>query len=59
MTKGLKDGGTVLALGVDRGVLGDKADKFSFVALDPYIKGGIPADIKSGIIACLESQKAF
>lgn len=58
-TKGLKAGGTVMALGVDRGVLGDKAADYAFVALDKYIKGDGMGDAENGIISSLTSQQVF
>jgi pyruvate ferredoxin oxidoreductase gamma subunit len=51
VTKGLKPGGTVLALGVDAGVLGGKAA--AFVPLDPHIAGPALRDIEAGLIASL------
>ena len=58
VTKGLKKGGKVLALGVDSSVLGEKATQFSFVALDPFIKGRSSQEIEAGLISGLESQQA-
>jgi pyruvate ferredoxin oxidoreductase gamma subunit len=58
VTKGLKKGGTVMALGADKNVLGDKGAQFSFVALDPFIKGRSSNEIEAGLISGLESQKA-
>lgn len=58
VTKGLKKGGTVMALGADKNALGDKSAQFSFVALDPFIKGRSSNEIEAGLINGLESQKA-
>lgn len=59
VTKGLRPGGTVMALGVDGGVLGDKAGDYTFVALDGFIKGGGQSDAESGIIDSLAGQQVF
>jgi pyruvate ferredoxin oxidoreductase gamma subunit len=58
VTKGLKKGGTVMALGVDSSVLGEKAAQFSFVALDSFMKGRGIAEIEAGLISSLESKQA-
>lgn len=59
VTKGLKVGGTVMALGVDRSVLGTKAGDYDFVALDPFIKGSGMSDIEAGLISCLKMAQVF
>jgi len=59
VTKGLKPGGTVMALGVDKSVLGDKASQFAFVALDSYLKSRSIGDIEAGLISGLDSQQVF
>lgn len=59
VTKGLKPGGTVMALGVDKSALGDKAGQYAFVALDPYLKSRSSSDVEAGLIAALESQQVF
>jgi pyruvate ferredoxin oxidoreductase gamma subunit len=59
VTKGLKAGGTVMALGVDSCVLGEKANNFKFVSLDSFIKGDSIGDIEAGLISSLESQQVF
>jgi pyruvate ferredoxin oxidoreductase gamma subunit len=59
VTKGLRAGGTVMALGVEAGVLGDKAGDFAFVALDSHIKGRTMTDIEQGVISGLRSLEAF
>jgi len=58
VTKGLKKGGTVMALDVDSSVLGEKAAQFSFVALDSFMKGRGIAEIEAGLISSLESKQA-
>jgi len=58
VTKGLKKGGTVMALGADKSVLGEKSSQFVFVAMDPFFNGRSGADIEAGLISSLESQKA-
>jgi pyruvate ferredoxin oxidoreductase gamma subunit len=58
VTKGLKKGGTVMALGADKGVLGEKSSLYVFVAMDPFFKGRSSTDIEAGLISSLESQKA-
>ncbi|MCX7780678.1 MAG: 2-oxoacid:acceptor oxidoreductase family protein [Negativicutes bacterium] len=59
ITKGLKTGGTVMALGVDSSILGPKAGDFNFVALDQYIAGNSMHDIETGLILSLESRQLF
>lgn len=59
VTKGLKPGGTVMALGVDSSVLGDKAGQFTFVALDSFLKSRSIGDIEEGLISSLETQQVF
>jgi pyruvate ferredoxin oxidoreductase gamma subunit len=58
VTKGLKKGGTVMALGADSSVLGEKAAQFSFVALDSFVKGRSSDEIEAGLISGLESKQA-
>ena len=58
VTKGLKKGGKVMALGVDSSVLGEKAGQFTFVALDSFIKGRSGQEVEEGVIIGLESQQA-
>ena len=58
VTKGLKKGGTVMALGTDKTALGEKSSQFAFIALDPFFKGRSGSDIEAGLISGLESQKA-
>jgi pyruvate ferredoxin oxidoreductase gamma subunit len=58
VTKGLKKGGTVMALAADKSVLGEKSAQFAFVALDPFFKGRSGSDVEAGVISGLESQKA-
>jgi len=59
VTKGMKKGGTVMALGAGKNVLGDKAGQFAFVAMDPFFKGREANEIETGIINSLENQKAI
>lgn len=59
VTKGLKPGGTVMAVGIDKSVLGDKAGQFTFVALDSYLKSRSIGDIEAGLIQGLDSQQVF
>lgn len=59
VTKGLKTGGTVMALGVDRTVLGNKAGQFSFVAMDTFVKSRVASEVEAGVISSLEDQKAL
>ena len=59
MTKGLKAGGTVMALGVDSSVLGEKANGVNFVPLDSFIKGNSLGDAETGLISSLKSQQVF
>ena len=58
VTKGLKKGGTVMALGADKNVLGEKGAQFSFVALDSFIRGRSSNEIEAGLISSLEHQQA-
>jgi len=58
VTKGLKKGGTVMALGADKNVLGEKGTQFSFVALDSFIRGRSSNEIEAGLISSLEHQQA-
>ncbi len=58
VTKGLKKGGKVMALGVDSSVLGEKAGQFTFVSLDSFIKGRSGQEVEDGVISGLESQQA-
>jgi pyruvate ferredoxin oxidoreductase gamma subunit len=58
VTKGLKKGGIVMALGVDGSVLGEKAAQFSFVALDAFVKDRNIDEIEAGLIKGLESRQA-
>jgi len=57
VTKGLKKCGTVMALGIDKSVLGEKSAQFAFIALDPFLKGRSSTDVEAGLISGLESQK--
>ena len=59
VTKGLKKGGTVMALGVDGKVLGDKAAQFLFVAIDPFVKSRDANGIEAAVVSSLEKQKAL
>lgn len=59
VTKGLRSGGTVMALGVDGSALGDKAGDFAFVALDGYIRGRGMSEIEQGVISSLAAVKVF
>ncbi len=59
VTKGLRAGGTVMALGVDGSVLGGRAGDFAFVALDGYIRGRGLSEIEQGIINSLASQQVY
>jgi pyruvate ferredoxin oxidoreductase gamma subunit len=59
LTKGLKPGGVIMALGVDNSVLGNKAGEYAFVPLDPFICGKSMDQIEAGLISGLESQHAF
>jgi pyruvate ferredoxin oxidoreductase gamma subunit len=58
VTKGLKKGGTVMALGVDGNVLGEKAGQFLFVAMDTFVKSRDSSGIEAGVVSSLEDQKA-
>src|SRR5208283_1528037 len=49
VTKGLKKGGTVMALGADKSVLAEKSSQFAFVAMDPFFKGRSSTDIEAGL----------
>lgn len=55
VTKGLKAGGVVLALGVNADVLGDKAKNVKFIQLDPGFKGG--ADCEPELLKVLKENK--
>lgn len=57
VVKGLKPGGAVMALGVDKSVMGDKAGNVTFVALDAFLKGEGMAEIETGLITCLEGRQ--
>jgi len=59
VTKGLKEGGIVMALGIDGSVLGEKGKNFSFVQLDSFVQGRNMSDIESGIINSLKQQQIF
>jgi pyruvate ferredoxin oxidoreductase gamma subunit len=59
VTKGLKSGGTVMALGVDKSALGDKAGQFSFVALDSFLKSRSIGDVEAGLISSLKNHQVF
>jgi len=59
VTKGLKPGGVVMALGVDSSVLKEKAKDYSFVALDAFIEGSGMEQIETGLIRSLESRQVF
>ena len=58
VTKGLRPGGTVMALGIGAGALGDKAGNFTFVALDDFIKGDGAENAEKGIISSLAAVRA-
>jgi len=51
--KGLKPGGTVMALGVDKSVIGD--GQYNFVPLDSYFSDN-PSDVGGNIIKALKDQ---
>lgn len=59
VTKGLKPGGTVMALGVDASILGAGTASFAFVPLDPFIKGDGLSDIETGLVNSLASHKVW
>jgi len=46
VTKGLKSGGTIMALGVGSDVLGEKAQNVKFVPIDPGFKGGAETELE-------------
>lgn len=55
VTKGLKAGGRVMALGVTENVLGDKLNSFSFTSLDPYFESNssdLAAVFLKGLVEC-------
>lgn len=55
VTKGLKSGGTIMALGVGSEVLGEKAQNVKFIQLDPGFKGG--ADTELELLKVLKENK--
>ncbi|SHI56334.1 2-oxoacid:acceptor oxidoreductase family protein [Desulfosporosinus lacus] len=57
VTKGLKSSGKVMALGVSEEVLGDKANGFGFVPLEPIF--GESANIEANFIKLLQKQDLF
>ena len=59
LTKGLKPGGVLMALGLDSSVPGEKAKEYAFVALDPFISGTDMEQITTGLISGLENQQMF
>ena len=59
VTKGLKPGGKVMALGIDSSVLGNKAESYTFVALDEFLKGQSIGEIEAGLISSLEGLQVF
>ena len=59
VTKGLKAGGTVIALGVGPEVLGEKAKNFAFVPLDSFIADRSMGSVEIGLIQSLEQCKAL
>jgi pyruvate ferredoxin oxidoreductase gamma subunit len=59
VTKGLKPGGIVMAVGVGPEVLGDKAKEFSFTPLDPFVGDRSMSAVESGLIQSLENCKAL
>ena len=59
VTKGLKPGGTVIALGVGPEILGDKATKFAFLSLDSFLADRSMPSIEAGLIKSLEQCQAL
>lgn len=59
VTKGLKPGGIVMAVGVSAEVLGDKAKNFLFIPLDPFVGDRSMSAVEAGLIQSLESCKAL
>jgi len=57
VTKGLKAGGMVMALGADDTVLGAKGKEVTFVALDSFITAPGVDGATAGIIAGLEKMQ--
>ena len=57
VTKGLKAGGTVMALNVDKDVLGDKVGSFDFIKLDPFFQD--TTNVEENIIQALKEQGLF
>lgn len=59
VTKGLKPGGTVIALGVGAEILGEKATGFSFLPLDSFLADRSMPAIEAGLIKSLEQCQAL
>ncbi|AGA69255.1 2-oxoacid:ferredoxin oxidoreductase, gamma subunit [Desulfitobacterium dichloroeliminans LMG P-21439] len=57
VTKGLKPKGKVIALGVTKDVLGEKAQDVTFIAVDPSFKGG--ADCEDELIKVLKQHSVL
>lgn len=57
VVKGLKANGTVMALGVLASVLGEKAEFYRFVPLDPYFD--IDKAVETNLLNALEKQGIF
>lgn len=57
VTKGLKNSGQVMALGVSEEVLGDKAKDFRFVPLEPRFQEG--AEMGNNFIRFFHKQNLF
>lgn len=55
VTKGLKNSGQVMALGVGEDILGDKAKGFQFIPLDPIFQE--VANLEASFITLLQQQK--
>ena len=59
VTKGLKPGGTVIALAVGPEILGEKVAQYSFLQLDSFVSDRSMPAIEAGLIQCLEQCRVF
>jgi len=58
VTSGMNPGGTVMALGVDGSVLGEKGKQFLFASLAPYLQS-CGERIETGLINSLADKQVF
>jgi len=58
VTKGLKADGVVMALGVDKSVLGEKGQEYTFLKLDPFFKE-TGSDVETNVIKAFKNQGLF